>query len=205
LDNMGDAGKKYRNPSDMKPVFGIEVKGWMHPKNQLLETLNMFSDEFQAAYGCSFKTQQTSGNTIADINRELQAGNLVIVHGLSEVPDKDVRRWLGGTPHTMGAVATINWNASTISVLNTYPDPVTKGLMYEKPLQEFEQWWGRKNTLDLYTEPNTMTVLIPDTVCSPVNTATATPTISPAVTPSVSPASPPTPPSPNMPSGTPTP
>jgi hypothetical protein len=193
---------EYRVPSNQPPVpvIGMPIAGWMHPELQLPNTLDYFAAEFQTEYGCSFDVKQSSGNSLDDIADNLQQGNLVIVHGLWEVPTDltNGQFYLGGAPHTMGPVISIDGNANTVTILDTGSSPTPNVMSVEN----FEAWWGRQSAGNLYTEPNSMTVVIPDTVCAPPNTPTPTVTSSPTSTPSSTPTvtSSPT----NTPSSTPT-
>ena len=171
LDGMGLAGLCYRLPSGF---FVKPGRGWMLPVVQAPNALKRFARELHDKYGRSFKVKQTSGNTLDNISQALQAGNFVIVHGLWQVTDqKEFLYKFGGGPHSMVPVD-IDSQAGTVILLNPAdPDPATVApdnpatypapALYAMPTGEFLAFWGRKSVLNLYTQPFTMTVVIPDT------------------------------------------
>jgi hypothetical protein len=185
LDSMGDQGRIYRNPSNAPsihiPLVGdISRAGWMHPRTQMLRTLKQFASEFEQYYDCSYTVKQSSRNSYTDIAREVREGNLVIIHLMHE-PQAPGQFWIGGNPHTLGPVIRID--AKEITLLDTGTDKTTT-----YPREEFMKSWGRSSQLRFppvrwmpewlqpklpfyyaYTPPRTMTVITPDTSCSPAN------------------------------------
>ena len=170
LDGMGWRGLRYRFPS----FFFLSIaRGWMHPVWQAPHALRKFASELDKKYGRTFRVIQTSRNTLDDLQRELQIGNLVIVHGLWQVTNtKEIQYRFGGGPHSMVPVG-LDVIHDTVLFLNpaepdprtispddpaTYPSPK----LYCMPTGEFLAFWGRKSLLNLYTRPFTMTVVIPD-------------------------------------------
>jgi hypothetical protein len=162
----------YVGQTDRAGPFGLPVRiasyfpdtmsGMMHPRIQMPNALNQFASEFRMHYGCSFTITQTSGNSLDDIVKNLKDGNLVIVHGMREAyPQDGLPYYLGGWPHTMGPVVKVDMDTNTIRILDTLKDE-----FYEESLQEFHDFWGRPSTFNLYTKPNTMTVLVPDSLCA---------------------------------------
>jgi hypothetical protein len=169
------------NPFDPWGKIGpIDKEGMMHPGVQLPIALNQFRQEFDDYYGCSFQVEQSSYNSPDDIGNELRQGHYVIVSGMYP-PDPNLpgQVWLGGSPHSMGAVVDINGSTlpNKIKIMDT------NGTFYDEDVSDFLQWWGRESTGNLYAPPNSMTVIIPDAVCPAVNTPTNTPASSPTSTP----------------------
>ena len=172
LDGMGWRGLRYRIPSGF---FLAGARGWMHPVWQAPMVLRQWARELKTDYGSSFKVKQSSGNSLEDIERALQVGNFVLVHGLWLVTDKRNLHYLfGGIPHTMLPVE-IDRQANKVLLLNpgepsprtilvdkpvTFPIPA----LYAMPTGEFLAFWGRKSFLNLYTRPFTMTEVIPEFV-----------------------------------------
>jgi hypothetical protein len=153
LDSVGLKKWLCRIPSNL-PKIG----GWMHPRIQLPHALNQLSDDLRQHYGCGFTYRQTSGNSLTD-------GKLVLVHGLWETKNRhDARYYLKGSPHTMGIVVEIDLENDVVRVMNT------NGKLDAITIKEFSEFWGRRSFANAYTKPNTMTVVIPDTVCSPPST-----------------------------------
>jgi len=160
LDSMGLTKWLYRIPSSI-PKIG----GWMHPRIQLPRALEQLSDDLRKHYGRGFTCRQTSGNSLTDIGKNIADGNLVLVHGLWETKNRrEARYYLGGSPHTMGIVVEIDLDKAVIRVMNTNRKLDTL------PIKEFSEFWGRRSFANAYTKPNTMTVVIPDVVCSPPST-----------------------------------
>lgn len=191
LDSQGLGGLQYRFPTNsprivvkltrIQPLFDFTPAGWMHPVWQAPNALNAFSEQLKQEYGCGFTVRQTSGNTLKDIDKNLQEGNLILVHGLWSPSDNN-QTFLGGLPHTMGPVIAHDTTVGKITLL----DPGTQDALHEMSISEFTDFWSKPSKANLYTQPNTMTVLIPDTICSPVNLQAPTPTVSPTLTPTPS-------------------
>ena len=168
LDRLGWAGLICRVPSNaptlsipfVNPRVEFNPSGWMHPLLQAPHALNRLSAGLRRQYGCGFTFKQSSGNSLSQIAGNLSRGNLVLVHGLWPALD-GATGFLGGMSHTMGPVVGIDFEGRTVTVLNT--DSSVK-LM---PAQEFTDFWSRPSRANLYTKPNTMTVLVPDAVRSP--------------------------------------
>jgi len=180
LDAMADGGRQYRTPSTepATKILGIPIydsAGWMHPKNQMLATLNQFKSEFQTDYGCSYTVDQRSRQSYDDIGAEVREGNLVIIH-LMKDPTTKAQLWIGGSPHTLGPV--IKMDDKEITLLDTGETSKTVTMSKE----QFMKQWGRSSNLrtpllrwmpdwlqlkfpfyDAYTAPRTMTVITPDT------------------------------------------
>ncbi|MBV6402126.1 MAG: hypothetical protein CNIPEHKO_02432 [Anaerolineales bacterium] len=180
-DSLGKQAWLYRVPTNVPPlpIINIDIGGWMHPKLQMERALNEFASQFESQYGCSYTIEQSSRNSYLDIARNLREGNLVIIHGMWDTSDP--RAWIGGAPHTMGPV--VEMDAKNITLVNT--DGKTLTMTKEK----FKEFWGQSSQVQIpgpkwlpewlrpklpffytYTKPNTMTVVIPDTTCSPANT-----------------------------------
>ncbi len=186
MDKLGWSELPYRVPSDFPdvPVINMPIDGWMHPVIQAPNALNQFSAELRDKYGCGFTVRQTSGNTLDDIARNLREGNPVLAHGLWQVTNpSDPTYKLGGFPHTMLPVE-VDASAKTVTLLDpAYPklyDPNNPTANPNPELhvmsdQEFQEWWDRQSTANLYTAPNTMTVLVPDTSCVPIHPPVPTP------------------------------
>jgi hypothetical protein len=162
LDKLGWRGIPLRFPTKF-PVISIpltsiklNLRGFLLPQSQVLNTLKRISAKFKQYYGSSFVAKQTSGNTLKDIARNIQEGNLVLISGLFESNDP-LQKLLGGSPHTLGPVIEVNFITSTITSIDTGIEPLRTFTF-----NDFMQFWGRKSLLNLYTKPYTMTVLIPD-------------------------------------------
>ncbi|MGE5774953.1 MAG: hypothetical protein ACM33V_01970 [Chloroflexota bacterium] len=204
LDAKGDDAKKYRYPSNEPPiniplVGPINRAGFMYPRKQLPNALEAFADEFEDYYGCSFTVKQSSGNSYNDIAREVRQGHLVIVHIMREPdPNAPGQAWIGGNPHTLGPVtltddtkivmvdpAAYDANGQPVSTTTMPKDQFMKYWSTSSKIHPFGQNWLPRSPFPMYmyTAPNTMTVIIPDTSCHPVNVTTPTPVSSPTVTP----------------------
>ena len=171
LDGMGMAGWRYRFPSNFPLTI---ARGWMHPVFQAPAALRRFAWELKKEYGVSFTVKQTAWNQLENITQALEAGNIVIIHGLWPITNpKEANYRFGGGPHTMVPVE-IDSQAETLFLLNPAdPDPRTVDpdnpatfphiTVFPMPIRDFLAFWGRKSFLNLYTRPFTMTEVIPDT------------------------------------------
>jgi hypothetical protein len=191
----------------------------MHPVVQLKTTLEKHSDELRVQYGCGYTVKQTSGNTLNDAIQEIDANHPVLVHLMQDLSymssnpfDKNnfsvQKLVVGGGPHTAELIGVDTKNVTLIDPAypsvgspNNLPQPA----LHVMPIQDFLDLWGRPSNINLYTKPNTMTVLVPDPICAPVNTVTPTATVSPTNTPTVTPSSTATSSPTNTPTVTPTP
>jgi len=195
LDSKGFEELKYRIPSNtpdlslpiIGPITDSSPAGWMHPRFQMPYALNEFAAEFDREYGYSYTIEQSSGNSYLDIARNVREGNLVIIHGMWNVdpsqtnPLTNLHAWIGGTPHTLGPV--ISMDANSITILDTGAKNT-----YTFTRDEFMKFWGEPTNVQVpwpqwlpetlrvkvtpintYTPPWTMTVITPDAVVSPTS------------------------------------
>jgi hypothetical protein len=60
----------------------------------------------------------------------------------------------------MGSVVEIDASTNKITIMDT------NGTLNNMDVDEFLEWWSRPSTIDAYTDTNTMTVIIPDTLAT---------------------------------------
>jgi len=131
----------------------INPRGFMHPRYQALRNLKRLAVELRNHYGKSYSVSQFAGKRIEDIEFHLDRGDLVLVSGMFP-PIGLEQAFLGGAPHTLGPVTMVSRQNRQIVMLDTGKSP-TKTFSFP----DFNSFWGRKSRLDLYTKPNTITVV----------------------------------------------
>jgi hypothetical protein len=161
-DRLGIRGLPCRFRTDFPkvnvPFTGIAFspRGFMLPRWQVLPALRQLAKPMRKHYGKAFRVRQGSGRKLEDIATQVRAGNLVLISGMNP-PGSPEQEFLGGSPHTLGPVIEVDFDAQKITLLDTGPQAFKVDTF-----EHFQEFWGRKSRWNLYVKPYTMTVLIPD-------------------------------------------
>jgi hypothetical protein len=175
-----------RPPADT-PVVG----GMMHPY-AAVAVMQGHADWLRTNFGCGYRVELTSGNTVDDLIENLKNGYPTSIHISQKVhlfedgKFNDYRALLGGVPHT---VMLAGYDATTDTWFILDPSPYARTDYTKWNTSQLMEQWGRKFLL--YPPRFAMTTLIPDTTCTPPLSPTSTPLATPVATPPTPPGAPP--------------
>jgi hypothetical protein len=163
LDALGWRGILYRVPTDFPDLSipfifkgKVNPRGFMLPRLQARFALRRIASGLREHFGLSFRLRQTWGNSLEKLAAQVAAGNLVLVSGMYAPAGKE-QGLLGGAPHTYGPVTGVDFDARTVTALDTGALAFTISTF-----ENFLAFWGKKSLLNLYCRPFTMTALIPE-------------------------------------------